>query len=151
MPADTQVWSQAQLRGYEQYRWVVKTSVGIIFGLGVIVALIVGVGVVYQVLSSDIAWRMAEYATLAAMGYPPRYLARVVVAQATFLAIGGFLPGWLVAWGLFDFTASKARLPMNMTPLLTLIVFVICLVMCLASGLLAVRKLRAVDPAELFT
>ena len=36
--------------------------------------MIVGVGVVYQVLASDIDNRLPEYATLKAMGYGPRYL-----------------------------------------------------------------------------
>ena len=55
------------------------TSVGIIFGLGVVLAVIVGVGVVYQVLASDIDNRLSEYATLKAMGLrPATYLGRVL-------------------------------------------------------------------------
>ena len=63
-----------------------KTSVGIIFGFGVFVALLVGTAIVYQVLSSDISSRIAEYATLKAIGYPRRYLSRLVLEQALMLA-----------------------------------------------------------------
>lgn len=150
LPRDTQVLTKAQLTWREQYHWVVKTSVGVIFGLGVFVALIVGMGVVYQVLSSDIARRMAEFATLAAMGYTPQYLARLVVTQAAILAVAGYVPGLIVASILFRVAAAEANLPMEMTWYLALSVFVICLGMCLASGQLAIRKLRGVDPAELF-
>ena len=58
-----------------------------------IVALIVGVAIVYQVLSSDIDTRLKEYATLKAMGYTRRYLSVTVLKQALLLAVGGFIPG----------------------------------------------------------
>ncbi|MBS0210025.1 MAG: FtsX-like permease family protein [Planctomycetes bacterium] len=150
LPADTWVLTHDQLDYEEQYHWVVKTQVGIIFGLGVLVALLVGMGVVYQVLSSDIARRIAEYATLAAMGYTPRYLARTVVMQAVILAVAGFLPGLITASFLFRMAAAEANLPMEMTWQLASSVFLICVGMCLASGQLAIRKLRSVDPADLF-
>ena len=57
------------------------------------VALFVGVVFVYQVIASDIANRLGEYATLKAMGYGPMYLASVVMQQAAFIAALGYLPG----------------------------------------------------------
>ncbi len=115
LPPDVVVWTRAEVYHQEQMHWVTRTSVGIIFGLGVVVAVIVGVGVVYQVLASDIDNRLPEYATLKAMGYGPRYLSGVVLEQATTLALAGFLPGLLVSDALYALTAREAHLPMQMT------------------------------------
>ena len=64
--------TRAEIAAHERRHWVTKTSVGIIFGFGVFVALLVGIAIVYQVLSSDISSRLAEFATLKAIGYPRR-------------------------------------------------------------------------------
>ena len=55
---------------------------------------VVGTAIVYQVLSSDVANHLPEYATLKAMGYSGNYLASVVLQQAVALAVLGFLPAW---------------------------------------------------------
>ena len=55
--------------------------------------LVVGMIIVYQILFADIADHLAEYATLKAMGYTNRYLAAVVLMEATILAVVGFVPG----------------------------------------------------------
>ncbi|HEX4130698.1 MAG TPA: ABC transporter permease DevC [Pirellulales bacterium] len=151
LPQDSQVMTHDELNRYEQHHWVVKTSVGVIFGLGVGVALVVGLAIVYQVLSSDIANRMPEYATLMAMGYGRRYISGVVLQQAVLMALAGFVPGWLVSYVLFKVAAAGANLPMAMTPALTLAVLALNLTMCVTSGLLSLRKVNTADPADLFT
>ena len=60
---------------------------------GVVVAVIVGTAIVYQVLASEVTSLLPEYATLAAMGYRDRYLAGIVLQQAIVLALVGFVPG----------------------------------------------------------
>ncbi|HWA97743.1 MAG TPA: ABC transporter permease DevC [Pirellulales bacterium] len=150
LPDDTQVMTRDELRSYEQHHWVVKTSVGIIFGLGVGVALIVGLAIVYQVLSSDIANRMPEYATLMAMGYGRRFVSGVVLQQATLMAVAGFLPGLTISYVLFKVAAAGAHLPMHMGPGLVVAVLVLNLAMCICSGLLSLRKVNQADPADLF-
>jgi putative ABC transport system permease protein len=46
--------------------------------------------------------------------------------------------------------ADATRLPLEMTLEGALGVFALTLAMCAGSGLLALRKLRTVDPAEVF-
>ncbi|HEY4313706.1 MAG TPA: ABC transporter permease, partial [Pirellulales bacterium] len=55
LPRDVQVFTRDELGAHERRHWMTKTSVGIIFGFGVFVALLVGTAIVYQVLSSDIS------------------------------------------------------------------------------------------------
>jgi putative ABC transport system permease protein len=47
-------------------------------------------------------------------------------------------------------TRDATLLPVFMTGARALLVLVLALLMCTAAGLLALRKLRRADPAELF-
>lgn len=148
--ADVEVLSRDQVNAREEYRWVVQTPLGKIFNLGVWVALFVGVAIVYQVLSTDIANMMGEYATLKAMGYGDRYLAAVVLQQSVLLAVIGYVPSLLASWGLYIYIANIAGLPMEMNVPTALLVLGLSVAMCVLSGLAALRKLFQADPADLF-
>jgi putative ABC transport system permease protein len=150
LPPDVQVRTRAQIAAAERNRWLWKTSVGFIFGSGVLLAAVVGMAVTYQVLSSDIANRLPEYATLKAMGYSFRYLAGVVVQQALILAVLGFVPGLAVSAVLYRVTAQLARIPIEMETSVVISVFVLSLAMCAAAALAAVNKVKRAAPAELF-
>jgi putative ABC transport system permease protein len=150
LPSDVQVLTRQEISDRERNYWLTKTSVGVIFGLGVVVALIVGATISYQVLASDISARVREYATLRAMGYGKAYLAGVVFTQALVLAVLGFLPGWGLAVVLHQFTAAQANIPMELPGSRALAVFAATLGMCTTAALASVRKVFAADPAELF-
>jgi putative ABC transport system permease protein len=149
-PEDVRVWTRDEVVARERDYWVNSTSVGLFFSMGVAVALLVGVVFVYQVMASDIANRLPEFATLKAMGYGPGYIAGVVLQQAVYLALLGFVPGLLIAWGLYRVTRELAHLPIAMDPGTALFVLGLTVVMCSVSGVLALRKVRQADPADLF-
>ena len=149
LPQDVTVYTRPQINAQDRHHWVMKTSVGVIFGLGVILAVLVGVAIVYQVLSSDIDNRLAEYATLKAMGFPPSYLSWTVLQQAFMLAVGGFIPGVIISRTLYSITSSAAHVPMELTFPMAAGVFVLGVIMCTVSGLLALRKVQHADPATL--
>jgi putative ABC transport system permease protein len=150
MPPDIVVKTREQFILDEEYYWVVKTSVGVIFGLGVAVAVLVGIAIVYQVLSADIAKRMPEYATLKAMGYPAGYLTNVILTQSAIIGVVGFIPGWLISWILYRVTQAQAHIPMNMGVLMPTAVFITSVLMCCAAGLASLRKVHTAAPADLF-
>lgn len=150
LPDDVEVLTRADVLGGEVRHWVWETSIGLIFQLGVIVALVVGTAIVYQVLSSDVANHLPEYATLKAMGYSGRYLASVVLQQAVVLAVMGFLPGLAISAILYSLTRFAARIPIDMTFGRVVFVLGLAVVMCTISGLGALRKVRSADPADLF-
>jgi putative ABC transport system permease protein len=110
----------------------------------------VGVAIVYQVLSTDIANMMGEYATLKAMGYTNRYLTRVVLQQSVLLAVVGYVPSVVIARVLYGLIEYKSGMPMYMTPQILLYVLLLAVGMCVVSGLAALRKLFQADPADLF-
>lgn len=134
-----------------EYAFLTKTApIGFVFTLGTIVGCVIGFAIVYQVLYSDISNHLPQFATLKAMGYTDRYLSGVVVQEALILAATGFLPGSILAMCLFAVAKAATKLPMYVTWDRAIEVFVLSFAMCTVSGLLAVRRLKAADPAEIF-
>jgi putative ABC transport system permease protein len=147
---DVQALTRAQAAEQETRRWLDDTPIGLIFQMGVIISLIVGVAIVYQVLSSDVAAHLGEYATLKAMGYTDRKLARVVISQALILSLLGFLPGLAATLVLYQITSFYANIPIEMSWPRISGVLLLTVGMCAASGVAALRKVWVADPAELF-
>jgi putative ABC transport system permease protein len=144
------VLTREEFRNQEIEFWDKSTPIGIIFTAGKIIGFIVGMVICYQVIYSDIADHMPEFATLKAMGYTTGYFLRLIVVEAVLLSFIGFIPGLVVSTGLYALLADSTGLLLRMTPQVILLVLVLTVAMCIASGLLAVRKLLAADPANLF-
>lgn len=123
---------------------------GIIFGFGVIIGAIVGVVIVYQVLSTDVADHLREYATFKAMGYRHGFFLGIVFEEAVILAVLGFVPGLAISLAIYLGMATATGLPVAMTAGRAAMVLVGTVVACGLSGALATRRLRSADPAELF-
>jgi putative ABC transport system permease protein len=123
---------------------------GIIFGFGVMIGITVGIVVAYQVLSTDVADHLSEYATFKAMGYTRRFFAGIVMEEALVLGVLGFIPGIVLTQLFYDALMRQANLPLFMTAERAAAVFVGTLVACSASGVLALRRVDAADPADLF-
>lgn len=150
LPDDVDVLTRRAAIDFEVRRWLRDTSIGLIFQVGVAVAMIVGMAIVYQVLSSNIAEHFAEYATLKAIGYSNRFLSWIVLQQAVLLAVLGFVPGVVISLALYALTSYMAELPIKMNVGRMAVVFALALAMCCVAGLVAIRKVRTAEPAELF-
>jgi putative ABC transport system permease protein len=144
------VLTREQLNESERDYWVKQTSVGQFFGLGVVVAFIVGGIFVYQMIAGEIRSRMSAFATAKAMGYTNRYLDAVVLSKTLLLALMGFLPGLVLALAFYKLTHEVASIPMDMTLGRAASVLGLAFVMCMCSGMVAVRKAHTADPADLF-
>jgi putative ABC transport system permease protein len=147
---DVRVMTRQEFIDWEVAFWARSTPIGFVFTFGVVMGLVVGVIIVYQILFADITDHLAEYATLKAMGYTNRYLAAVVLMQATIVAVVGFVPGLLAAWRLYGLARERTMLSMNLVPPRMALVLGLTVVMCWVSGLIAMRKLRSAQPAEIF-
>lgn len=123
---------------------------GIIFGFGVFMGILVGLVIVYQVLSTDVADHLSEYATFKAMGYDQSFFLGIVFEEAIILAIFGFIPGFLVSIGLYAALVSVTGLPVEMEAGRAILVFLGTLAACSLSGAIATRRLASADPADLF-
>jgi putative ABC transport system permease protein len=150
LPRDVLVLTRQQYIDREVDYWATATPIGYVFTFGVIMGLVVGAIIVYQILFADISDHLPEYATLKAMGYTNRYLAAVVLMEALLLGVIGFVPGLGVCWWLYGVTRTATMLPMQITVARGLLVLGLTVVMCWVSGSIAMRKLRSADPAEVF-
>jgi putative ABC transport system permease protein len=150
MLADTQVFTRKELTESESSHWLTRTSTGLIFGFGVIVAVIVGLVILNQTLATQINRQLPQYATLKAMGYTNRYLAGVVVSLAVMITSISYVPAALLSVLIYWSVRSATKLPIEMTTGRLLGVLATVWAMSAASALLATRALRRADPVELF-
>jgi putative ABC transport system permease protein len=113
-------------------------------------AFVIGVVIVYQVLSNDVNAHLKEYATFKAMGYRHSYLLSVVFEETIILALLGFIPGSILPIGVYYVAAKATALPIHMTISRAVMVLILTIIMCLLSGVIATRKLQSADPADMF-
>ena len=150
LPSDVKVLTKQEFIEFEKNYWSTNTAIGFVFSLGVTMGFLVGVIIVYQVLSTDVNDHIGEYATFKAMGYSHAYFLGVVFEEAVILAILGFVPGVAVSLGMYRLTRIATNLPMYMTIARALQVLILTMIMCAISGVIATRKLQAADPADMF-
>lgn len=150
LPDDVRVMTHDEFVQLEENYWKSESPIGFIFGLGTAMAFVVGVVIVYQVLSTDVNAHLKEYATFKAMGYDNAYLLTVVFEEAAILAILGFVPGVILPIGLYALAAQATALPLQMTMLRAALVLVLTVIMCGMSGAIATRRLQSADPADMF-
>ncbi len=130
--------------------WASNTPIGYVFGFGILIGVVVGSIIVYQILFANVADHLAEYATLKAMGYSHLFLGSVVVQQALILAVVGFVPGYLLSLYLYQVASDALMIELAMNMQRALLVLAVTIGMCVFSALLAQRKLIAADPAAMY-
>jgi len=150
VPTDVLVLTKADFAAREKAYWNGATPIGYVFAFGAIMGLVVGAIIVYQILFADVSEHLREYATLRAMGYRNKFVSGIVLQQAAILAVLGYLPGMAASVLLYRSAAHATRLPLHLTTDRAVTVFLLTLAMCALSGFLALRKVRRLDPAEVF-
>ena len=150
LPNDVRVMSKEEFIEFEKSYWRGSTAIGFIFTIGAVLGFVVGTVIVYQILYADITDQIVEYATLKAMGYSNFYLSKLVFQEAILLSILGFIPGFALCLQLYKGAREGSGLPLNMTLERSLTVFSLTVLMCIISGLIAMRKTQTADPADIF-
>lgn len=150
LPNDVKVLSHQDFIEFEINYWKTGTAIGFIFTLGTTMGFAVGTVIVYQILYTGVADHLPEYATLKAMGYTDFYLLGIVFQEALILAVLGYIPGFLSSQGLYNLTKNATSLPMAMSIERASLLLALTILMCCVSGLFAIQKLRAADPADIF-
>jgi putative ABC transport system permease protein len=150
LPYDVDIFTQDQLASKETEYWEDNTAIGKIFLLGMIVAITVGIIICYQILYTNVNNYLPQFATLKAIGFTGLYLVGVVLQQALFLSVLGFLPALAASQVLFWYVSDMTGLLMFLTRDRIARVLGWTVAMCLVSGLIAVRRILTTDPAEVF-
>ena len=147
---EVSVYSRDEFAEIEKTYWAESTGIGFIFGLGVVVGFIVGVVIVYQILYSDVADHLPEYATLKAIGYSDSYFLGVLTKEALILSCTGFLPALILTFFMYSIAETVTAMPIYMTWQRATFVFSLSVLMCAISAAIAIRRLREADPADVF-
>jgi putative ABC transport system permease protein len=128
--------------------WLTRTRIGVALGLTSILALVVGLVITSQTLYTATVSSLREFAVLRALGLPRWRIARLVLAQSFWIGLGGValsLPLSLAMGRLARLVGAEIQLPAWLLGS----TMVVTMVIALLSGLLALRSLRLVEPANL--
>lgn len=149
-PNDVKVMTKKEFINAEKEYWAVRTPIGFVIGASMAVAIFVGAVIVYQILYTDVSDHLAEYATLKAIGFSDSFFIWIIVQESFILSVLGFIPGTMLAQFLYVLTRNIAGMRTYMEIDSLAIVFGLSVSMCLIAGLLATRKLRRANPADIF-
>ncbi|MGE0627435.1 MAG: ABC transporter permease [Hyphomicrobiaceae bacterium] len=147
---DQEVLTRAEFRDRSLDQWLFSTGAGVALIGGALLGLLVGTVIVAQTLYSSTKDHLTEFATLRALGSSASYIHRVILTQAAFSAILGYVLGMAIALLVTAFSEATA-LPIVMTPLLGAGLFAITLGMCAVSAVSAIVKVTKLDPAMVFS
>ena len=150
LPNDVLVMTHQELNGREQKYWRGTTPAGFIFKTVLLISLVVGCVSVYQILSSDIAENLRQYATLKAIGYPDRYFLKLTFEKAWLLTSLAYPVGFLMSMAVYFAATHLTLVPLVMTSLRVLSVYAILLAAAFIAGALAMNRLRNTDLSDLF-
>jgi len=145
-----EVLTPGEFRERSRTFWLSGTGAGAALFAGALLGVIVGTIIVAQTLYSSTKDHLNEFVTLRAIGSSSFYIQKVIMWQALLSAVIGFSLAACISLIVVYETADTA-LPIVMTPQLTVGLFLITLLMCIASALSAIVKVTRIDPASAFT
>ena len=146
---DVEVLTPAEFRDRSRSFWLFDTGAGAALFAGALLGVIVGTVIVAQTLYSSTKDHLTEFATLRAIGSSASYIYKVIIWQAILSAVIGFSLAAGIGALIVRLTAESA-LPIMMTPGLTLGLFLLTVVMCIASAIAAIIQVMRIDPAVVF-
>jgi putative ABC transport system permease protein len=145
---DMSAYTKSEFSTRSRWYWLVATKTGIAIGGSALLGLLVGIVVTSQTLYAATAASLKEYATLRALGIPRWRIAGAVMAQSLWIGGAGVLLALPVAYGLasvVEHLGARALLPIWLIAGAA----VVTMGMAVGSGLLALRSLRLLEPAQL--
>jgi putative ABC transport system permease protein len=147
---DIQAYTRDEMASRTRNYWRLRTGIGFVLGLGATVGMIVGMVIVGQILYSSVADHLREYGTLKAMGASDRVIYGVIIEQALWMSILGYVPSIALCLALGVWTFETQGIMILITPLMATGIFGITVFMCVGSALFAIQKVTHVDPAIVF-
>lgn len=147
---NTRAYTRAEITKKTQTYWQQRTGIGFLLGLSAAVGVIVGVIIVGQILYSSVTDHLQEFGTLKAMGASDWIIYGVIVEQALWMAILGYLPGMVLCLGVAAWTFASQGILILITPVTAIAVLGITVSMCVGSAIFAIQKVTRVDPAIVF-
>ncbi len=146
---DADVLTPDEFRKRSQSFWLFGTGAGAALFAGALLGVIVGTVIVAQTLYSSTKDHLSEFATLRAMGSSNNYIYNVIIYQALLNAVIGFVIAAGIGYVVVRMT-ERSALPIVIAPWLVAALFLLTIVMCVASGIVAIVRVVRIDPASVF-
>jgi putative ABC transport system permease protein len=147
---DSKAFTQAELISLTQDHWRTNTGVGFILGLGAVVGMVVGTVVVSQILYASVTDHLQEFGTLKAMGSSDGFIYRIILEQALWMAVLGYIPGMGIVLLVGNWTQAAQAIQILVGPITASGVFGLTLLMCCGAAIFAIQKVTRLDPAMVF-
>ena len=147
---DVRALTQAELTTLTQDYWRDSTGVGFILGLGAVVGVVVGIVVVGQILYSSVTDHLQEFGTLKAMGSSDWFIYKIILEQALWMAVLGYLPGMGLVLLVGSWTQKAQAVQILVGPMTAGGVLGLTVVMCCGAAIFAIQKVTRLDPAMVF-
>jgi putative ABC transport system permease protein len=142
------VWTKAEFAHTAATYWMFETGAGLGFVFFTFVVFIVGTVITSQTLVAAVASHVREYAMLNALGAGRGALRRVVLEQALWVGGIGVIVGAIVS-ALLMLLARSQSVPTAFDATAASACVVLVLTIALVSGVMAVRALSHLEPANL--
>jgi putative ABC transport system permease protein len=141
--------TKAEMVAMTRNYWLQRTSIGFALTLTALLGLIVGAVVVGQILYVSVSEHLKEYGTLRAIGAADPFLYGVIMRQAVYMAVLGYVPSLILSF-LIAAIAADRGVVIQITALTAGVVFVLTLAMCIIAAAFAMQRVVRVDPAVAF-
>jgi len=142
--------TRAEMSDQTREFWIQRTGIGFILGLGATVGVVVGMVVVGQILYSSVSDHVKEFGTLKAMGASDWVIYRIIIEQAMWMAVLGYIPSVALCWAVGQWTLAAQGIAILITPVSAAGVLGITVLMCVGSAIIAIQRVTHVDPAIVF-
>ncbi len=126
-----------------------SSGIALSTGTLIIFALIAGFFIIGLTMYSSALDRLKDYGTLKAIGAGNGYIRRLILTQAMFFAIAGFVIGMLLLEG-FRMGVAKSGLIFSFSPLVISCMFLTIALIAVGGASFALRRISSVEPAAVF-
>ncbi len=146
---NVEVLTRSELVRRQGMYWIIGTGAGITVLVAAALAIIVGVIIVAQTIYSATVDHIREYGTLKAMGATNFYLYKIIITQSVVSGLISFVIGIAVSL-IISRLSYEGTLAIIVNWQLILALFVLTILMCCGSSVVAIRKATTIDPAMVF-
>ena len=141
-------WTQHEFSSASQRYWLGESGVGAGFLFSSLLGLVIGVVITSQTLRAAILGSVREYAAYRAIGVPAASLMQVVLHQALWIGGAGVLLTLLTSIAV-QALARAFDVPLVLSPAAVALAASVGLITAAVSGVLTLRELYRLEPAEL--
>ncbi len=146
---DLNAWRAEKFKMKTIVTVMTANNMGMSFGTLVIFAIISGFFIIGLTMYSATYDRVKDYGTLKAIGATNKYITWLVVAQSFLYAVVGFSISLILLF-ITKLGMSKAGLIINLSPLFLSFLFLVTLIIAVASSFFSVLKLKKLEPSSVF-